>query len=99
MVALIVGIVFILFSVYSVLPLEGWGLQWWDEVLLVLKGGIPLIAVFVGLIAVLIGIADIRDRIEAKKEEEAEAREAAEAKSSDTGSSDSAESSTEPVGE
>jgi flagellar biosynthesis/type III secretory pathway M-ring protein FliF/YscJ len=80
MVALIVGIVFIVFAVYSVLPLEGWGLQWWDEVLLVLKGGIPLIAVFVGLIAVLIGIADIRDRIEAKKEEAAEAKEAAEKK-------------------
>ena len=78
MVALIVGIVFIVFAVYSVLPIQGWGLQWWDEVLLVLKGGIPLIAVFVGLIAVLIGIADIRDRIEAKKEEEAEAKEAAE---------------------
>ena len=77
MVALIVGIVFIVFAVYSVLPFEGWGLWWWDEVLLVLKGGIPLIAVFVGLIAVLIGIADIRDRIEAKKEEEAEEQEAA----------------------
>ena len=77
MVALIVGIVFIVFAVYSVLPIEGWGLQWWDEVLLVLQGGLPLIAVFVGLIAVLIGIADIRDRIEAKKEEEAEAKEAA----------------------
>ncbi len=81
MVALIVGIVFIVFAVYSVLPIEGWGLQWWGEVLLVLKGGIPLIAVFVGLIAVLIGIADIRDRIEAKKEEEAEAKEAGESES------------------
>ena len=76
MVALIVGIVFILFAVYSVLPLEGWGLWWWDEVLLVLKGGLPLIAIFIGLIAVLIGIADIRDRIEAKKEEAEEAKEA-----------------------
>jgi len=90
MVALIVGIVFIVFAVYSVLPIQGWGLQWWDEVLLVLKGGIPLIAVFVGLIAVLIGIADIRDRIEAKKEEEAEAKEAAEA-SAETAAEPSAE--------
>jgi hypothetical protein len=86
MVALIVGIVLILFAVYAVLPLDGWGLWWWDEVLLVLKGGIPLIAVFVGLIAVLIGIADIRDRIEAKKEEESEAKE-----SGDSGKSESAE--------
>ncbi len=79
MVALIVGVICVLFAVYSVLPLEGWGLLWWDEVLLVLKGGIPLFALFIGLIAMLIGVADIRDRIEAKKEEEEEAAEAGEA--------------------
>ncbi len=72
MVALIVGMICVLFALYSVLPLDGWGLQWWDEVLHVLKGGIPLVALFIGLIAILIGIADIRDRIEAKKEEEEE---------------------------
>ena len=72
MVALIVGMICVLFALYSVLPLDGWGLRWWDEVLHVLKGGIPLVALFIGLIAILIGIADIRDRIEAKKEEEEE---------------------------
>ena len=92
MVALIVGIVFIVFAVYSVLPIEGWGLLWWDEVLLVLKGGVPLIAVFVGLIAVLIGIADIRDRIEAKKEEEAEAKEAAESSADESKDASAGES-------
>jgi flagellar biosynthesis/type III secretory pathway M-ring protein FliF/YscJ len=71
-VALIVGIVFIVFAVYSVLPIPGWGLNWWDEVLLFLQGGVPIIAVFIGLIAVFIGIADIKDKIEAKKEEEEE---------------------------
>lgn len=76
MIALIVGIVFVLFAVYSVLPVEGWGIQWWDELILVLKGGLPLLAAFVGLIAVLIGVADIRDRLEAKKEEATEAQEA-----------------------
>ncbi|MBN1685591.1 MAG: hypothetical protein JW852_03005 [Spirochaetales bacterium] len=76
MVALIVGVICVLFAVYSVLPLEGWGLFWWDEVLQVLKGGIPLVALFIGLIAILIGVADIRDRIEAKKEEEEEKAEA-----------------------
>jgi hypothetical protein len=35
--------------------------------------------VFIGLIAIMIGIADIKDKIEAKKEEEEEARAAAEA--------------------
>ena len=73
MVALIVGIIFVAFAAYSVLPIQGWGLQWWDEVIFVLKGAIPLIAVFVGMIAVFIGIADIKDRIEAKKEEAEEA--------------------------
>ncbi|MBT3274327.1 MAG: hypothetical protein HN368_14310 [Spirochaetales bacterium] len=84
MVALVVGIICVLFAVYSVLPLEGWGLQWWDEVLLVLKGGIPLVALFIGLIAVLIGVADIRDRIEAKKEEEEEQTESGETKKADS---------------
>lgn len=68
MVALIVGLVFIAFAVYSVLPV-GWSLQWWTDVIQFLKGGVPIIALFVGLIAVFIGIADIKDRIEAKKEE------------------------------
>lgn len=72
MVALIVGIVLILFAVFSVLTFNGWGLGWWDEVIYVLKGLVPLVAVFIGLIAALIGVADIRDRIEAKKEEEKE---------------------------
>ncbi len=84
MIALIVGIVFILFSIYSVLPIEGWGLQWWDEVLEVLKGGVPILAIFIGLIAVLIGIADIRDKIEAKKEEAEEARETEQAQKDET---------------
>lgn len=73
MVALIVGIVFILFAVYSVLPIPGWGLSWWQDVLQFLRGGLPIIAVLVGIIAVFIGIADIKDRIEAKREEAEEA--------------------------
>ncbi len=71
MVALLVGIVFVLFAVYSVLPVS-WSLQWGPEVIVFLQGGVPIIAVFVGLIAVFIGIADIKDRIEAKREEQAE---------------------------
>jgi hypothetical protein len=73
LVALIVGIVFVLFAVYSVLPLPGWGLNWWHDVLLFLRGGVPIIAVLVGIVAVFIGIADIKDRIEAKREEAEEA--------------------------
>jgi len=69
MVALIIGIVFIAFAVVSVLP---FALGWGPYVLDFLKGSIPVLAVFVGLVAVFIGIADIKDRIEAKKEEEEE---------------------------
>lgn len=72
MVALIVGIVFIAFAVYSVLPVS-WSLEWWPYVVDFLRGGVPIIAVLVGLIAVFIGIADIKDRVEAKREEAEEA--------------------------
>lgn len=73
MVALIVGIVFIGFAVFSAFP----PLAWWDEILNFLKGGVPVFALFIGLIAVFIGIADIKDRIEAKKEEAEESKEEA----------------------
>jgi hypothetical protein len=70
MVALIVGIVFIGLSVFAALP----PLAWWDYILTFLKGGAPVLGVFIGLIAIFIGIADIKDRIEAKKEEAEEAK-------------------------
>ena len=75
MVALIVGIIFIVFSVYSVLPVT-WALNWWQPVLEFLKGGIPIVALLVGIIAVFIGIADMKDRMEARKEEAEEATQA-----------------------
>ncbi len=34
-----------------------------------LKGGAPILAVFIGLIAFFVGVADIKDKMEAKKEE------------------------------
>jgi hypothetical protein len=74
MIALAIGIVLVLFAVYSVLPVS-WGLQWWPDVVQFLKGGIPILAVFIGLIAFFVGIADIKDKIEAKKEEEEEKKE------------------------
>ncbi len=68
MIALTIGIVLILFAVYSVLPVP-WSLHWWPEVIQFLKGGVPILAVFIGLIAFFVGIADIKDKMEAKKEE------------------------------
>lgn len=83
MTALLVGILILLFTIYSVLPFE-WALQWWPYVLDFLKGGIPVLALFIGLVAVLIGIADIRDRIEEKKEKsETDTEEPEEAVSND----------------
>lgn len=71
--AIIIGLVFLVLSVWAVLPFSfPLGLNWGPEVLTVLKGGLPLLGLFVGLIAVFIGIADMKDKAEAKADEEAE---------------------------
>ena len=77
MVALIVGLLLIAFCVFACLP-AGIGLAWGADVVNFLKGCAPVLAAFVGLVAVFIGIADIKDKKEAKKEEIA-AKEAEEA--------------------
>ena len=71
MVALFVGIILILFCVFACLPsaLCGFGLTWGADVVNFLKGCAPVLAAFIGLIAVFIGFADIKDKKEAKKEE------------------------------
>jgi len=75
MIALLIGIVLLLFGVYAVLPLGRGFIDWSQEVLAFLKGGAPILALFIGLISLFIGIADIKDRIEAKKEEKQQAAE------------------------
>jgi len=68
MVSLIVGLVFCAFTVVAALPsVLGWG----PEIILFLKGFAPTFAAFVGIIAIFIGIADLKDKSEAKKEEAA----------------------------
>jgi hypothetical protein len=67
--ALFLGLVFLLAAVLAVIPA---GLGWWADVLVFLRGAAPVIAVFIGLIAVFIGIADNKDRAEAKKEKASE---------------------------
>ncbi|HUV07528.1 MAG TPA: hypothetical protein VMX75_07345 [Spirochaetia bacterium] len=70
MIALIIGVLLVLFGIYAVLPFDSPGfLNWSREVLVFLKGGVPIFAFLIGLIAFFIGIADIKDKIEAKKEE------------------------------
>jgi hypothetical protein len=63
--ALVIGLVVIAAAVAACLP---GGLGWWDEVLVFLKGCLPVLAAFIGIIAVFVGIADIKDRAEAKKD-------------------------------
>ena len=66
MVAIILGLIFFAFTVFSVIL--GF-LNWGADVILFLKGFAPVLAAFIGLISILIGAADIKDKKEAKKEE------------------------------
>jgi len=68
--SLIIGVIILAAAVFAALSPEfaGFGLGWWKDILAFLRGGLPVIAVLIGLIAVFIGIADMKDRAEAKKE-------------------------------
>ncbi len=68
MITLIVGLILIAFCVFACLPL-GIGLGWGAVIVTFLKGFAPVLAGFIGLIAIFIGIADIKDKRETKKEE------------------------------
>lgn len=72
MVSLIVGALMIGLTVFAALPPDsaGFGLGWGKDMLLVLRGGLPIFLAFTGLIAVFIGIADIKDKSDAKKEKD-----------------------------
>ena len=69
--AVIIGLVILAAAVFAILPPEtvGFGLGWGDEVITFLKGALPVLAILIGVIAVFIGIADMKDRAEARKEE------------------------------
>ena len=68
--SLIIGIVILAAAAFAVIPPDaaGFGLGWGQDVSAFLRGGLPVIAVLLGIIAVFIGIADMKDRAEAKKE-------------------------------
>ena len=63
--ALILGFVVIAVAVLAVLPA---GLGWVEDVLTFFRGALPVIAAFIGLILVFVGISDIKDRAAAKKD-------------------------------
>lgn len=68
MVAMLVGLILIAFAVIACLPSC---LNWGTDIIAFLKGAAPVLAAFVGMIALFIGFADIKDKKEAKKEEAA----------------------------
>jgi hypothetical protein len=67
--ALLFGMVIIGLAVIAVLPA---GLGWWVSVYAFLRGVLPVLACFIGMVSIFIGIADIKDRAELKKEKKAE---------------------------
>ena len=69
MISVILGIILIAFTVFSVMP--SLPLNWGADVIAFLKGCAPVSAAFLGLICLFIGAADIKDKNEAKKEEAA----------------------------
>lgn len=69
MVSIVIGIVCIaifLLVFFPVLPWEFFHLS--EEIIYTLKGAVPLLIVVFGLLSILIGITDIMDRHQAKKE-------------------------------
>ena len=75
MLSLIAGVIFIAFTVFSLVP--SWPLNWSADVLAFLRGSLPVFAAFIGIICLFIGAADIKDKKEAAREErEANEREA-----------------------
>jgi len=69
MLALVIGIIIAIVSAYV-------GLAYWlRDVIIVLKGSIPLMFFFGGLLAIIAGITSIKDEMEAKKLEEEQKKE------------------------
>ena len=65
--ALILGLVVIIVAVLAVMPA---GLGWKDDVLVFLKGSLPVVAVLIGLLLVFTGITDVKDGIDSRKNKE-----------------------------
>ncbi|MCL2092908.1 MAG: hypothetical protein FWH12_01825 [Treponema sp.] len=64
--ALIIGITVLSVAILSVLPM---GLGWWGDLLVFLRGSLPILALFLGLLLVFTGITDIRDKLGSRKKD------------------------------
>ena len=67
MISIILGALFIGFTVFACLPMGP--LNWGADIISFLKGFAPVVSVFLGIICFFIGAADIKDKREAKQEE------------------------------
>ena len=63
--ALILGFTIILVAVLAVLPA---GLGWKEDVLTFLRGMLPVAFCLIGLILVFVGVSDIKERADARKD-------------------------------
>jgi len=70
-ISILLGIVFVLVSLWLSVPIS-WGPQWTNEVLTFLKGFLPVMLAFFGLLFVVAGSMVLKDRLLAKKEEKRE---------------------------
>ena len=67
--AIILGIVIIAVAVLTIIP---YGLGWYNEVLMVLRGALPLLGGLIGIILLFAGISDLKEKADVKKEKNAE---------------------------
>lgn len=65
MITIILGLILIAFCVCACLPNV---LDWGTFIIQVLKGASPILAALAGIVMISIGITDIQDKREAKKE-------------------------------
>ncbi|MCL2069859.1 MAG: hypothetical protein FWH19_02595 [Treponema sp.] len=57
--ALILGFTVIAVAVLAILPV---GLGWGEDVMAFLRGSLPVVAIFIGLLLLFVGISDIRNK-------------------------------------
>ena len=62
--AIFFGLIVIFVAVLAILPS---GLGWSADVLIFLRGSLPVIAIIIGLILLFAGVSDIKERRDAKK--------------------------------
>jgi len=60
--SVIIGAIVALLGVFGLIA-------WWGDLILVLKGSVPAMLIFGGVIAVIAGISEIKDDLASQKEE------------------------------